>query len=109
MTYILEHKRIALATILICLAGLILYFWLRPTPTEAWEIAEQEYIPSLLLSGEVIAEGSTQISSPRSGKVLACPVAKGEQVIQGQLLIQLDDSQALIDRVPMPADGRCPT
>jgi HlyD family secretion protein len=98
MTYIQQHKRIILAALLICLAGLILYFWLRPTPTEAWEIAEQEYIPSLLLSGEVIAEGSTQISSPLSGKVLACPVAKGEQVIQGQLLIQLDNSQALIDR-----------
>ncbi len=98
MTYIQQHKRIILAALLICLAGFILYFWLRPTPTEAFQITEQEYIPSLLLSGEVIAEGSTQVSSPRSGKVLACPVAKGEQVVQGQLLVQLDNRQALIDR-----------
>jgi hypothetical protein len=70
MTYIQQHKRIILAALLICLAGFILYFWLRPTPTEAFQITEQEYIPSLLLSGEVIAEGSTQLSSPRSGKSL---------------------------------------
>ena len=97
MSNIPQNKKIILA-VAILLAGFLLYFWLRPVRVEALTVTEQEYIPSLLLSGEVIAEGSTLLSSSRTGEVLACPVAKGEQVTKGQLLVQLDDSQALIDR-----------
>ncbi len=98
MSYIIQHKRIILAALLVCLTCFILYFWQRPEHIEALKVTEQEYIPSLLLSGEVVAESRILLSSPRPVKVLTCPVVKGQQVIKGQVLVQLDDSQALIDR-----------
>ncbi|MDD4802643.1 MAG: hypothetical protein PHF24_06865 [Syntrophomonas sp.] len=98
MNYILKHKKTILAALAVCLAGLIIFLWLRPPHVESLKVTEQEYVPSLILSGEVLAEGSTVVSSPYSGKVLACPAGKGDQVKEGQLLVQLDDSYAQIER-----------
>lgn len=76
----------------------VLWSGLRPVPVPAYSVVKQDYVPSLLLSGEVIAKGSTLLSSPISGKVLDCPVDKGEKVKKGQLLVQIDDTQARVER-----------
>ncbi len=75
-----------------------LWSGLRPMPVPAYSVVKQDYVPSLLLSGEVIAEGSTLLSSTGSGKVLDCPVDKGEKVQKGHLLVQIDDVQARVER-----------
>lgn len=84
-------------------AGILLLLFalwsgLRPVPVPAYSVVKQDYVPSLLLSGEVIAEGSTLLSSPISGKVLDCLADKGEKVHKGQLLVQIDDAQARVER-----------
>jgi HlyD family secretion protein len=84
------------AIILVLLFALISY--IKPAKIPAYSVIEQDYVPSLLLSGEVIAEGSTLLSSLSSGKVIDCPVAEGEKVKKGQLLVQIDDAQARVDR-----------
>ncbi len=76
----------------------VLWSAFRTVPVPAYSVVKQDYVPSLLLSGEVIAKGSTLLSSPSSGKVLDCSVEKGEKVQKGQLLVQLDDAQARVER-----------
>ncbi|MGI6119889.1 MAG: efflux RND transporter periplasmic adaptor subunit [Desulfosporosinus sp.] len=55
---------------------------------------KQDYVPSLLLSGEVIPESSIDLSAQTSGTVLKINVQKGQQVKKGEILLQLDDRQA---------------
>lgn len=98
MDYIRNNKKLLFIMAGVLLAGCLLFYWLRPASVAALTVTEQEYIPSLLLSGEVIAEGSTLLSSLSTGKVVACPVTKGESVKKGQLLVQIDDTQARIER-----------
>jgi HlyD family secretion protein len=95
--YMLQHKKTMAIIAVIVAAGLLIYTWLRPAQVNAYKVTQQDYIPSLLVSGEVIADGSTLLSASVAGKVVACPVAKGELVKKGQLLIQLDDAQAQLD------------
>lgn len=52
----------------------------------------------MLLSGEIIESGSTVLSAKAAGQVLECPVSKGDSVKKGQLLLQIDDTQARLDR-----------
>lgn len=98
MDYIRNNKKLLFIMAGVLLAGCLLFYWLRPASVAALTVTEQEYIPSLLLSGEVIAEGSTLLSSLSTGKVVARPVTKGESVKKGQLLVQIDDTQARIER-----------
>ena len=82
-------------------AGILLLLFalwsgLRPVPVPAYSVVKQDYVPSLLLSGEVIAEGSTLLSSPISGKCR--PPQQREKVHKGQLLVQIDDAQARVER-----------
>lgn len=92
----LNYKK-TIAIIVAIIFVLLLFIWLKPTPINAYKVKSQEFVPSLLLSGEVIAHGSTVLSATVSGKVLECPTAKGEQVAKGQLLVQLDDAQAQLE------------
>lgn len=51
-------------------------------------------MPSLLLSGEIIPESSTLLSTLTTGTVVKNLVEKGGQVKKGQIIIQFDDQQA---------------
>lgn len=98
MKFISLSKKTAIYGVVILLLIFVLWSWLWPAKIPAYSVVEQDYVPSLLLSGEVIAEGSTLLSALSSGKVIDCPVAEGEKVIKGQLLVQIDDAQARVDR-----------
>lgn len=76
----------------------IFYQWLKADTVAAYQVQNQDYAPSLLLSGEVISQTSTDVSSPVSAHVTSCPVQKGDEIKTGQLMLQLDDRQARIDR-----------
>lgn len=98
MNYIKQHKKNVIITASGILFAFSLYIWLTPAKIAAYSVAKQDYVPSLLLSGEVIAERSILLSTLSSGTVLECPTAKGTSVKKGQLLVQIDDSQARLDR-----------
>ncbi|NLB53796.1 MAG: biotin/lipoyl-binding protein [Syntrophomonadaceae bacterium] len=98
MDFLRLHKNTVIIGSLILLLIISLLYTTRPEKISAYAVEKQDFVPSLLLSGEVITEGSTLISALTSGTVIDCPVAKGDKVKKGQLLIQIDDSQAIIDR-----------
>lgn len=98
MDFIKKHKKTVISGAVIFLLVLTLLYWTKPDKVTAYSVEKQDYVPSLLLSGEVIADSSTLLSSLSTGTVKECPAAKGDKVKKGQLLLQLDDAQALVDR-----------
>lgn len=93
-----QPKKAVIYGAVILLLAWAAYHALSPARVPAYVVVKQDYVPSLLLSGEVIAEGSTLLSSLSSGQVIDCPVAVGAKVQKGQLLVQIDDSQARVNR-----------
>lgn len=91
------RNAITIGIIILFAAGLV-YFWGAADKVTAYRVQKQNYIPSLLLSGEVITESNAVLSAECSGTVLQCPVQKGAKVKKDQLIVQLNDSQARLDR-----------
>ncbi|MGI1659793.1 MAG: efflux RND transporter periplasmic adaptor subunit [Desulfitobacterium sp.] len=90
-----SHKKLTTAAIAVLVLGLVIVsLQLKPASVQGYKISKQEYVPSLLLSGEVIPEVSAEISTLTTGVVQGILVKEGAQVEKGQLLIQLDDRQA---------------
>jgi len=98
MNYLVQHKKQAAYITLLILAALLAWMLVRPSSVPAYEVVTQDYVPSLLLSGEVVADRSAVLSARNAGQVTACPVAKGDKIRRGQLLVQIDDTQARLDR-----------
>ncbi|MGE5422764.1 MAG: efflux RND transporter periplasmic adaptor subunit [Ignavibacteriales bacterium] len=98
MSFIQINKKAVLigSAVIILLAAV--WVWMTPDKVPAYSMTRQDYVPSLLLSGEVTAKGNTVLSTLSSGKVIKCPVQAGDNVKRDQLLVQIDDTQALIDR-----------
>jgi len=85
-------------TVLIAGVLIISYLWLRAERVTGLQVVSEDYTPSLLLSGEVIAETQITLSSLISGTVVQSQVKAGDQVKAGQVILQLDDRQAVIAR-----------
>lgn len=95
MEYLKKHQKwliIAAGVLLI----LVVIQGLGPKKVIAHRVSLQNYIPSLLISGEITAR-NTVISALTAGTVVECPVAKGDLVLKGQLMVQIDDQQARLD------------
>lgn len=99
MTFFQQHKKQAtIATALLLLAIFFLGWWIKTASIEAYAVKKQDYVPSLLLSGEVIPGTSTLLSTQTSGTVLQSLVKKGDLVKKGQIILELDDRQARLAR-----------
>ncbi len=98
MDYIIQHKKRVTWAAALILGILLLWLIFRPRTVPAYEVVKQDYVPSLLLSGEVITERSILLSAQNSGQVTAAPVKKGNKISQGQLLVQIDDTQPRLNR-----------
>ncbi|MEN6349914.1 MAG: efflux RND transporter periplasmic adaptor subunit [Syntrophomonas sp.] len=85
----------------ILLIGLVLiiyaaYRYTSGSAVEYLELVEQEYYPALELSGEVTPQQDATLSFPAEGQVLEIAIKEGDKVSPGQILIRLDDRQALL-------------
>lgn len=98
MDFINQHKKPLVYGLIGLLAVWALWTGLKPASVPAYTAIKQDYTPSLLLSGEIIAAGQATLSSLGTGQVTECPVDKGDKVVKGQLLVQIDDTQARLDR-----------
>lgn len=94
MKLIAPPKKAIIYGLIVAFLAIAAYQILSPPKVSAYEVVQQDYVPSLLVSGEVIAEGNTVLSSLKSGLVIECPVSAGTEVKKGELLIKLDDAQA---------------
>lgn len=75
--------------------ALILFFarnFILGTPVETHAAAMGELRQSVVASGRVIWPQRVDVAAELTGRVAQIPVAEGQQVIKGQLLIQLENS-----------------
>lgn len=89
-----HRKTIVSGIILILLVFFFFQWWSNPKSVPGYNVQKQDYVPSLLLSGEIIPESSMVLSTQTSGTVVKIHVEKGMKVKQGQIIAQLDDQQA---------------
>ncbi len=95
MIPIQKHKKTIVSGIILILLGFFFFqWWSTPKSVPGYNVQKQDYVPSLLLSGEIIPESSMLLSTQTTGTVVKIHVEKGMQVKQGQIIIQLDDLQA---------------
>ena len=67
MNYLVQHKKQAAYITLLLLAALLAWMLMRPSSVPAHEVVTQDYVPSLLLSGEVVADRSAVLSARNAG------------------------------------------
>ena len=65
------------------------------TPVEAYAVQSTELRQTVVASGRVITPERVSVASQVIGRVKSIPVAEGEKVSRGQLLIQLDSQDEL--------------
>jgi HlyD family secretion protein len=65
------------------------------TPVEAYAAQSTELRQTVVASGRVITPQRVSVASKVIGRVKYIPVAEGEKVLRGQLLIQLDNQDEL--------------
>ncbi len=65
------------------------------TPVEAYPTQNTELRQTVVASGRVITPQRVSIASKVIGRVKSIPVAEGEKVMRGQLLIQLDNQDEM--------------
>ncbi|HSC98353.1 MAG TPA: biotin/lipoyl-binding protein, partial [Casimicrobiaceae bacterium] len=61
-------------------------------PVDVLTVARSELVQSVVASGQVITPSRASIAAEVTGRVTRVPVAEGEAVREGQLLIELDQS-----------------
>jgi len=86
---------IALACVLVLAAALyLLRNVLLGTPTPVYTATQAELVQSVVASGRVVSPQRVTVALQGSGRVLRVAVAEGQVVERGQLLIELDNSDA---------------
>lgn len=64
------------------------------TPVETWKVTHAELRQSVVASGRVLWPQRVVVAAEITGRVAQIPVAEGQQVTRGQLLIQLEATDA---------------
>ncbi len=86
---------IALAAVLVLAAAMyLLRNVLLGTPTPVYTATQAELVQTVVASGRVVSPQRVSVALQGSGRVLRVAVAAGQTVERGQLLIELDNSDA---------------
>ena len=92
-----QRRKILVAVGGIALLGLLSYLSLRrggdATEVRAEEVRERSLVARVTASGHVEPKRSVEISADISGRVVRLPVEEGEDVQEGDLLLEIDPTQ----------------
>ena len=80
--------------LLLAAAGVALFTVLRPRKVETAVVEERDVVRTLALVGRVIVPSQASLGAQVSGTVVAVNVQEGDRVRAGEVLVQLDDSEA---------------
>lgn len=84
---------IAAAGVAAALAGAAAWGFWRGTSATAYTVQRGEFVQTIVASGRVETPHRIDIGAQLTANVTAVPVAEGQHVEQGQLLIELDDRE----------------
>ncbi len=73
-------------------AGWAAWHFVLNRPVDVLTVVRSDLVQSVVASGQVITPSRASIAAEVTGRVTRVPVAEGEAVRQGQLLIELDQS-----------------
>ena len=91
----IARNRISMGIIAIVLAAMIAAWrWQAGPSVDAYRVARSPFTHTLVASGRIESPRRVEIGSSLTAAVSAIPVAEGETVGAGQLLIALDDAEA---------------
>ena len=82
------------AVLLLALSLYLLRNLLLGTPTDVYAATQGELVQTVVASGRVISPQRISVALQGAGRVLRVAVAQGQAVQQGQLLIELDNSDS---------------
>lgn len=90
------RKRVGLftAAAAVAMVGASVALWVAGPRIPSYEVKRGELVQTVVASGRVESPRRIEIGSPIVGAVTAVPVTEGQGVAKGQLLVQLDDSEA---------------
>lgn len=92
-------RRPRLSAVIWAIIAAVLVAWFAAprflgTVTPAYPVVRQDVVQTVVASGQVQSPNRIEISSQISGIVVEIPVAEGQHVSRGEVLIRLDDTEA---------------
>jgi HlyD family secretion protein len=76
-------------------AGAAVWYFVLDPPVGVLTVIRSDLVQSVVASGQVITPARASIAAEVTGRVTRVPVGEGEAVREGQLLIELDQSDEL--------------
>ena len=84
-------KILVSALVVLCVTAFFARNFILGTPVEVYTAVSGELRQTVVASGRVIWPQRVELAAEVTGRVSAIPVVEGQQVLKGQLLIQLED------------------
>jgi HlyD family secretion protein len=94
----------AAALVILSLAAYLMRNVVLGTPTAVYAANSGELVQSVVASGRVISPQRVNVALQGTGRVLRVAVAEGQTVQQGEVLIELDNSDSLATLAQATAD-----
>lgn len=96
MAFSMKLKRIILVLVFVSFVVMGFFGWRYFSVPRVSYLTLQtgEAVESLLVSGRVIGEGEVSLSFEQPGRIIQIKVGEGDQVVDGEILVHLDEQQA---------------
>ena len=92
-------KFIILLFVLIIIGSGAFYYFQQSKPLEVnyTNIQQADYFEKILTTGTVLLEGLTEIKTEVNGKIVELKAKEGDEVQNGQILLQLENTEVYLD------------
>jgi len=91
----MTRRKILLSLFLLLPLLAAAYWWWRPAEVTVVTLATQDVVRTVVSSGRVEASRQSRLGATIGGRVVATPVAKGQAVTAGTVLLQLEPEELL--------------
>ena len=100
MTFPVRVAKVAVALLLVVAAAVAVWYLVLDKAVGTYTVVRGDLLQSVVASGQVITPARASIASEITGRVVSVPVAEGDTVRRGQILVELDqtDERAALDQ-----------
>lgn len=97
--YCLVYKKLFIILIILSLGigGYFFYQWSNPIEVSYIQVQQADYSEKILSTGTVLLEGLTDIKTEVAGKITDVQAIEGDEIKQGQVLLQFEKSDVFLD------------
>lgn len=100
MTLPVRLAKAAVALLLVAAVGIAVWYLVLDKAVGTYTVVRGDLLQSVVASGQVITPARASIAAEITGRVVSVPVAEGDTVKRGQILVELDqtDERAALDQ-----------